>query len=50
LVVIGHDMGTRYTEGQLSPEEAPEYGRYFCYATFIAILQSKARQMLAVAR
>ena len=41
------EMATRHTEGQLSPEEEAEYGRYVSYATFIAILKSKARQLLA---
>ena len=41
------DMATRHTEGQLSPEEQAEYGRYVSYATFSAILKSKARQLLA---
>jgi hypothetical protein len=41
------DMATRHTEGQLSAEEEAEYGRYVSYATFIAILKSKARQLLA---
>jgi hypothetical protein len=41
------DMATRHTEGQLKPEEQAEYGRYVSYATFIAILKSKARQLLA---
>ena len=41
------DMATRHTEGLLSPEEQAEYGRYVSYATFIAILKSKARQLLA---
>jgi len=41
------DMATRHTEGQLSPDEEAEYGRYVSYATFIAILKSKARQLLA---
>jgi hypothetical protein len=41
------DLATRHTEGQLSPEEEAEYGRYVSYATFIAILKSKARQLLA---
>ena len=38
------EMATRHTEGQLSPEEEAEYGRYVSYATFVAILKSKARQ------
>jgi hypothetical protein len=41
------DMATRHTEGQLSPEETAEYGRYVSYVTFIAVLKSKARQLLA---
>jgi len=41
------DMATRHTEGQLSPEEEAEYGRYVYFDTFIAILKSKARQLLA---
>ncbi len=41
------EMATRHTEGQLSPEQTAEYGRYVSYATFIAILKSKARQLLA---
>lgn len=42
------EMATRHTEGQLTAEEHAEYGRYVSYATFIAILKSKARQLLAV--
>ena len=38
----------RHTEGQLAPEEQAEYGRYVSYATFIAILKSKARQLLGM--
>jgi hypothetical protein len=38
-------MATRHTEGQLTPEEQAEYGRYVSYATFIAVLKSKARQL-----
>jgi hypothetical protein len=40
------DMAARHTEGQLTPEEEDEYGRYVHYATFIAVLKSKARQLL----
>jgi hypothetical protein len=42
------EMATRHTEGKLTPEESAEYGRYVSYATFIAILKSKARQLLAI--
>lgn len=41
------DMATRHTEGRLTHQEQAEYGRYVSYATFIAILKSKARQLLA---
>ena len=41
------ELATRHTESQLTPEEQVEYGRYVSYATFIAILKSKARQLLA---
>jgi hypothetical protein len=44
------DVATRHTEGQLSPEEEAEYGSYVTFATFIAILKSKARQLLAANR
>ena len=40
-------MATRHTEGRLSPAEEAEYGQYVSYATFVAILKSKARQLLA---
>ena len=41
------EMATRHTEGQLTADEQSEYGRYVTYASFIAILKSKARQLLA---
>jgi hypothetical protein len=40
------EMASRHTEGRLTPEEQAEYGRYVSYATFIAVLKSKARQLL----
>ncbi len=40
------DMATCNTEGRLTAEESAEYGRYISYATFVAILKSKARQLL----
>ena len=40
-------LADRNTEGLLTPEEAAEYGNYVSYATFVAILQSKARLLLA---
>ena len=41
------DLATRHTEGRLTLKEQSEYGRYVSYGTFIAILKSKARQLLA---
>jgi hypothetical protein len=40
------EMATRHTEGRLTPAEEAEYGRYVSYASFIAILKSKARQLV----
>ena len=44
------DLAERHSRGELSSEEQAEYGRYVSYATFIAILKSKARQLLAASR
>ncbi len=41
------DLAGRHRRGELSPEEQAEYGRYVSYSTFVAILKSKARQLLA---
>jgi hypothetical protein len=41
------DLAERHGQGLLTPEEQAEYGRYVSYSTFIAILKSKARQLLA---
>jgi hypothetical protein len=41
------DLAERHSQGKLSPQEQAEYGRYVSYSTFIAILKSKARQLLA---
>jgi len=40
------EMAARHTEGQLTAVEQAEYGRYVSYATFVAILKSRARQLL----
>ena len=39
-------LATRHSEGRLSPAEEAEYGRYVSFSTFVAILKSKARQLL----
>ena len=41
------DMASRHSEGRLTPAEEAEYGRLVSYATFVAILKSRARQLLA---
>jgi len=41
------DLADRHSRGLLTPEEQAEYGKYVSYSTFIAILKSKARQLLA---
>ncbi len=41
------DLAARHSEGRLTPEEQAEYGRYVSFSTFVAILKSKARQVLA---
>jgi hypothetical protein len=40
-------LASRHTEGRLTAEEEAEYGNYVSFATFVAILKSKARQLLA---
>jgi hypothetical protein len=41
------DLAERHSQGLLTPEEQAEYGCYVSYGTFVAILKSKARQLLA---
>ena len=40
-------LAGRCNEVLLSPEERAEYGNYVSFGTFVAILKSKARQLLA---
>ncbi len=40
-------LAGRCNEGLLTPAEETEYGKYVSYGTFVAILKSKARQLLA---
>jgi len=40
-------LAGRRNEGLLTPEEEAEYSKYVSYGTFVAILKSKARQLLA---
>lgn len=48
LQVRVDDLASRHSQGLLSPEEQAEYGGYVYFDTFIAILKSKARQLLAI--
>jgi hypothetical protein len=41
------DLASRHSAGRLSAEEQAEYGTYVSFSTFVAILKSKARQLLA---
>ncbi len=40
-------LAGKSTEGTLTEEERIEYGGYVSFGTFVAILKSKARQLLA---
>ncbi len=40
------DLANRHNRGSLTPKEEAEYGTYVSYGTFVAILKSKARQLL----
>jgi hypothetical protein len=42
-----NDLAARNSHGLLTPEEHAEYGNYVSFSTFVAILKSKARQLLA---
>jgi hypothetical protein len=41
------DLANRHSQGLLTPDEQAEYSKYVSYGTFVAILKSKARQLLA---
>ena len=41
------DFAERHSRGLLTPEEQAEYRGYVYFDTFLAILKSKARQLLA---
>jgi hypothetical protein len=40
-------LAERHSVGSLTPGEQAEYGTYVSFGTFVAILKSKARQLLA---
>jgi hypothetical protein len=41
------DLASRHNRGELTSEEQAEYGGYVYFDTFVAILKSKARQLLS---
>jgi hypothetical protein len=41
------ELADKCNEGLLSADERTEYARYVSFSTFVALLKSKARQMLA---
>jgi len=43
-------LAERCNKGLLTPEERAEYGDYVSFGTFVAILKSKARRLLANAQ
>jgi hypothetical protein len=40
-------LAERHSRGELTDKEQSEYGAYVYFDTFVAILKSKARQLLA---
>ena len=45
-----NELAARHSKGRLTPEEQAQYGSYVSFATFVAILKSKARQLLTARR
>lgn len=43
-------LARRSSQGKITPAERAEYGKYVSYGTFVAILKSKARQLLSQSR
>ena len=43
-------LARKCSAGTLTPEEREEYGQYVSFGTFVAILKSKARLLLAHSR
>ena len=41
------ELAHRHAEGTLTADEEAVYGKYVSFSTFVAILKSKARQLLA---
>ena len=47
LQALVDQLGEKCNEGTLTPEEQAEYASYVAFGTFVALLKSKARQLLA---
>ena len=41
------ELADKCSEGLLTPEERDEHARYVSFGTFVALLKSRARQLLA---
>ena len=50
LLARVENLAGRHTRGELTAAEIAEYGGYVYFDTFVAILKSKARQLLAASR
>lgn len=44
------DLAERHSRGELTTEEQAEHGGYVYFDTFVAVLKSNARQLLAAGR
>jgi hypothetical protein len=47
LQALVDQLAEKCNEGTLTPEEQAEYASYVSFGTFVALLKSKARQLLA---
>jgi hypothetical protein len=47
LQALVNQLAEKCNEGTLTPQEQAEYASYVSFGTFVALLKSKARQLLA---
>jgi hypothetical protein len=47
LQALIDELGEKCNEGNLTPKEQAEYSSYIAFGNFVALLKSKARQLLA---
>ncbi|HWE96881.1 MAG TPA: hypothetical protein VG269_23170 [Tepidisphaeraceae bacterium] len=47
LQAMVNQLAEKCNEGTLTPQEQAEYASYVSFGTFVALLKSKARQLLA---